>query len=177
MAKRKAPLELAMKRETQPKRKRQRLIKCYVPPTLESLMEFDRLLQIVQDVGPRQSNMDNLILEWNGRMSELGIYGSCSPQDIAHKLTDIDLELMRQLTSLGTETLKCSMELTARSGKCTEMVLDKLQHQKQVRVNEVRNLRPETAKGKHFNLSLAATEEIVDTNAMQKHKVEMKGGQ
>ena len=130
--------------KSQPKRKRQRLIKKPKKISLSAAkMEFDPLLQILTNVGPRQQNMEHLIEEWNQRMAELGIYGGQCPQDIAHKLTDIDLELMRQLTSLGRETLKCSMQFAVRSGNCTDIVLDKLQQQKLNRLSEVRNLQKE----------------------------------
>eukprot|EP01083_Nonionella_stella_P194491 717351_1 len=153
MAKRSANFSDDIPGTRAPTRKRQRLITKrthlnrnknhnsyrYIPPNAQTLRQaFEETMTGIEEVPPRQANLEQLINEWNARLNELGIDLS-NPStntipDLVSKLEFEDFELMRQITSLSKETLDHAIALRNHSSKCLDIMLDKLQqrtHQKQ----------------------------------------------
>eukprot|EP01084_Bolivina_argentea_P255966 430751_1 len=132
----------------QPLRKRQRLItkknsnnSCnktykYKAPNGQTLRsEFEGTVRSIEEIYPRQSNLDNLLSEWNDRMNELGIDNDISY--LVSRLEYEDFELMKQITSLTKETLDNTHLLRNHSTKCIDIMLNKLEQRKYEKKEQV----------------------------------------
>merc|ERR1712154_368320 len=107
---------------------------------------FDGLVSSVEDVAPRQSNLEQLIREWNARRAQLGIEANSPQNDVAFlvpKLDFADFELLKQITSLGTETLGHCLKMREHASKSSTMLLDKLEQRAGQKQQQLRRERAE----------------------------------
>merc|ERR1712129_626923 len=89
------------------------------------------------------------IREWNARMSQLGIDANSLQNDVAFlvpKLDFADFELLKQITSLGTETLGHCLKMRECAAKSSTMLLDKLEQRSGEKQQQLRRERAERDK-------------------------------
>ena len=115
------------------------------PPNVMTLRNcFNDSLNHLEHVRSKANDLESLILRWNKRMSELQIdkHSSSNEHNLKHiasssRLSEEDLKIMAKITRQSKELLPYLSQFCNSSSKCNDILLDKLQHLKDQKVEQV----------------------------------------